>query len=414
MQLLKERNFSLFYFGSLVSYIGSMLCNFATSLFILDLSGSAIMMSLFLAYTTIIQLVLTPIMGAYSDRFSKKKCIVVCDFLFGITDLALAIILFMGVSNTYIWIAVIANATINTIVSSMAQPASSSIIPLIVHKDKLQKAYSLFSVLFDLTSIIGVISGATLYAIFGYKILLVINAATFIFASICELFIKVHEEKAEVKEKTDFMQEVKEGFTYLYERKELLAVAKCSVLINVCLTGIFAISIPYLINTHFDLHPMVLAVTSVGLSVGSIIGALIYGEKLIKKVSMAIQIGFTRLIFISIIFIVAYFLMQGGYIHWTLFSGLLFMGSLSLGFNGAYIQLPLNVSYAKRVDSNFMGRVMAIRSTLATVASPLAMVVAGILIEYLGVISVFISCTCLIVFAAIYTIRNKALKGLDD
>ncbi len=73
MNLLKSKNFSLFYFGCLVSLVGSVLCNFATSLFILDISGSAFAMSLYLAYTTILGLFLTVFIASVFLVFSSMS-----------------------------------------------------------------------------------------------------------------------------------------------------------------------------------------------------------------------------------------------------------------------------------------------------------------------------------------------------
>lgn len=412
MNLLKSRNFSLFYFGCLVSLIGSVLCNFATSLFILDISGSAFAMSLYLAYTTILGLILTPIMGTYSDRLSKVKCVVVCDFLFGITDLALAIALFSGIKGYWLWVALFLNATINRIVSSMSDPASSSMIPLLVNKDELQKAYSVFNMMHNAVYIFGFLCAALLYSLFSYELILFINAITFLFASMCELFIKV-KESIQKEEKKDFIKELKEGFTYLYDRKELLSVAKVSICMNICLTAAFSVSIPYIVNTYFELHPMVLALVSVSISSGAIIAAIVLSKKEVNSTSKAIKVGFLHQVLCQSLLLVVFIVFEYSVVSWIVFSLLLFAVCFYLGCLNSYIQIPLDTSYAKRVEEGYMGRVMSIRTTLATIATPVAMLVSGVMIDYIGVGSVLLSCVILVCFTSLYTLKNKHLKGLD-
>lgn len=96
--LLKQRDFTLLIFGNLVSLLGSNMQQFALSLYVLDLTGSATIFASILSISVIPRLILTPIAGVFGDWFDRKKSIVFLDYLnsgiialFGILFLLMAV-----------------------------------------------------------------------------------------------------------------------------------------------------------------------------------------------------------------------------------------------------------------------------------------------------------------------------------
>ena len=80
-QLLKERDFSLLFWGQMTSQIGDSLNRVALLWFVYQLTGSAMKMVMIGLLQTIPPLVLSPLIGVYLDRANKKTVMVWVDIL---------------------------------------------------------------------------------------------------------------------------------------------------------------------------------------------------------------------------------------------------------------------------------------------------------------------------------------------
>src|SRR5699024_3124133 len=74
-------DFSLLLIGKLVSLVGSNMLQFALSLYVLDLTGSATVFASILSIIIIPRLIFSPFAGVFGDWFDRKKVIVVLDML---------------------------------------------------------------------------------------------------------------------------------------------------------------------------------------------------------------------------------------------------------------------------------------------------------------------------------------------
>lgn len=413
-KILKNKNFRLFYGGSVISQIGSLFVQFATGLFILDITGKATYMSIYLAVSSLLFIVLQPILGAVTDRLNKVKVLYTIDYIFGLSDIALAIVLFLTKGNTSIMlVAILINGAINASMAAMYQPTYNSMLPLIVSEEELTPGYSLMSTLGNVQNIIGVLLASIIYMKIGYEYLLIINGITFVVAAIMEMFIKIeYEQKPLQGGLKKLISDVKEGYTYMVNKKELINMAKVAVMMNFFLVGVFAITLPYMINTDLKLPPTVLATFNVSLSIGGIAMAIYISKKEIDKAGDKIVKGFFIGIICFILITINYYLFDIEISNLLIFITGMVITLLVFGASGSYIQIPLNISYAKRVDKEMLGRVMAFRSTLSSLASPLAMLIFGLLVDNTGTLLTLIIGCFGIIGATLFAYTNKHIKVL--
>src|SRR5690606_26687109 len=83
-KLMKQKDFSLLILGKLVSLVGSNMQQFALSLYVLEITGSATIFASILSVSILPRLLLSPIAGVFGDWFNRKKTIVLLDFINGI------------------------------------------------------------------------------------------------------------------------------------------------------------------------------------------------------------------------------------------------------------------------------------------------------------------------------------------
>ena len=218
-----NRNYRLFFLGCLASRLGNTLSSFTTSLFFLDMTGSAALMSAYLAWTMGLSLVLTPLMGAVVDRLPKTRVMWICDFLFGATDLTAAALLFSGVTGPAAAAVVFVNGTINCLAGTLFTPAADSMMPLIVEKQQLSQAYSAFSTMGSFVNLFGAVCAAALYGALGYRWILLFNGLCVAISGIAEMFIRTQEKPAAFQP-THLLKDWVEGLRYLKGQRPLLAL----------------------------------------------------------------------------------------------------------------------------------------------------------------------------------------------
>ncbi len=90
---LWTRDFTFITLGSVVSMFGNAMSGFAMSLMVLDISGSTLLYSIYLAMFTLPQLFMPVLSGALLDRFSRKKTIYLLDFFSAFLYIFMALML---------------------------------------------------------------------------------------------------------------------------------------------------------------------------------------------------------------------------------------------------------------------------------------------------------------------------------
>lgn len=400
-----NRNFTLFFLGSLISGLGGTLSSFTTSLFFLDMTGSAALMSAYLAWTMVIRLAITPLMGPVVDRLSKVKVMWVCDFIFGATDLIAAALLFSGLRGPAAAAVVFANGTINCLVGTMFNPASSSMTPLTVEKDQLTQAYSAFSTMQQAVNLFGVVFAAGLYTLLGYEWILLLNGLCVGGSGIAEMFICVEEPPSEFQP-SHFWQDMKDGLRYIKNKPALLVLGGSAVPSNFFGTGFFSVILPFTINTALGLPAMVLAAGEIGLSAGSIVTSLLLSrsKRKIKPGRIIAPSMLSYAVDIALIFANCHLYGMGLY-PMPVFTALQVLLFFAQGVSMILLNVPLNAAIAAQIEPDYMARVQALNGSLCNAATPLAAVVFGLLIDYVslsfaqiltiaGFFGVFLMCHC--------------------
>lgn len=408
--MLKNTNFLRYYVGMIVSDLGNILFHFTTSLFLLTLTQKASLMATYLAITTVLQLVLQPFFGGWSDRLDKVKTLYRCDFVFGITDLLFAFLLFTANDTTWIIVGLFLNGIINSITYALYNPTSQSMVPLLVEEDRLHTAYSFLSTSQSAIQVFGTLMAAIIFSLVGYAWIVLFNGISYIAAALLEMNIKA--TSIVTASENHFLKDVKAGFDYMVQKKELLNMAKCALIMNIFLVGVTSVVLPFMINVDLQLNPINLAVFSIFLSLGMIGASLWMGERKFPRAYPWIRGGFFVNVLIYGLILLNYVLIATHFISplwYTTGNALIAFG---FGFCAASIQIPLNTAYAKRVESAYMGRVMALRSTLSSIATPFSMLAFGFLIDNFTVLIALLIGTVGILLGAIYTAKNKPLQSL--
>ena len=209
LKLIKQKDFSLLIFGKFVSLLGSNILQFALSLYVLAITGSAAIFASILSVSILPRLLLSPIAGVFGDWFDRKKTIVLLDFMNSILIGAFAIL--FAINDDLSILAICVFVILLEITEIFFGSAMSAVLPSLVKKEELIEANSFNSLVMNTGNILAPIIGAVLYSTFGMKAILIVSSISFALSAVSEIFINVPKshkqpEKIDVKSfKTDLM-----------------------------------------------------------------------------------------------------------------------------------------------------------------------------------------------------------------
>ncbi|MCX7695969.1 MAG: MFS transporter [Caloramator sp.] len=377
-----NKSFMLLFFGKLVSQLGDVIYNMAIGWYILTITKSATQMSFYMAFGTIIYVVMSPFGGVIVDRYNRKHLMVWMDIIRGVSVALIGILMFFKIES--IWLLYL-SSFILSICGAIFVPASNSLVPSIVEDEHLTKANSLTSSVNSLSNIFGIIVGGVLYALLGIKFIFILNAVSYILSGISEMFIeynnKININKAEEKH---FIRDLIDTFKFIKNQKPVFIVMIAATLINFIIVPVFAVYLPYIFNQIAKTSALEYSYVGAAESIGFLLGALIISTIPQRdKINGYLKIG--MIVYCSLIFMA--YLAVNSFINGYIASGVLvvifIIFALILGVFSSIMNIPFGVFIQRKIPNELLGRVSAMLNTLSMAAMPLGMLFGGALADLL-------------------------------
>jgi MFS family permease len=173
----RHRDFRLFWSGQLVSLIGTWMQSVGQAWLVLELTGSAFQLGLVTALQFIPILILSPVGGALSDRFPKRRIILLTQATMMAQAFALALLVRSG-QVRYWHVAVL--AAIYGLGRAIDIPARQAYITDLVGRPDLPNAVALNSLVFNGARIVGPAVAGLLVSRFGVALAFWLNGLSFV------------------------------------------------------------------------------------------------------------------------------------------------------------------------------------------------------------------------------------------
>lgn len=270
---LFHKDFTIMVLGQIISIFGNSILRFAISLYVLDITGSAGIFAGILAMSMLPTILLSPIGGMVSDRLSRKHIMVVLDFTTAF--LITAFIFCLG--SPYIIPLLAVFMVLLSLIQSFYQPSVQASIPSITDKDNLVAANSVVYQINALANLLGPILGGLLYGFFDIQLIAVISAICFAISAILEIFLHIPYVKQPMSAsiintvKSDF----KEAISFiLYENPALFKLLIMLSGLNLFLTAMLQVGLPYIIKIQLSLSSQLYGFAESSMAIGMIVGSL--------------------------------------------------------------------------------------------------------------------------------------------
>lgn len=223
---LWTRDFTIITIGSLISMVGNTISGFAISIMVLDRTESTLLYALFHVCMQLPMLVVPLLAGSLLDRFSRKKAIYCLDFL----SAAIYFALFLAFRTGWFhYPTLLLCCALVGAINSTYMVAYESFYPNLITAGNYSKAYSISSVMFDVSALSYPLA-SVLYGIIGGAPLFAVTSLCFFAAACFECTIRYqethmnHDPAENSGALRRFRSDFTEGLDYIRGEKGLLVI----------------------------------------------------------------------------------------------------------------------------------------------------------------------------------------------
>lgn len=351
-----------------LSALGSAMTGYALILWLYRQSGSALETAM-LAICSYAPYVLVSIFaGALSDRWNKKRTMLVCDLLAAVGTVVVLVLLKNG--QLAPWHMYVLNA-INGLMNTVQQPASDVAATLLVPKKYYQKTSGLRSFSSSLNTILHPVIASALFGFFGMEAVIAVDLATFAIAFVTLLFfIPIPEISAGDNPQEKLLAAVKSGLSWLRANQLILNLILFLAFINLVASAYNA-ALPAMLlsreNGGETVLGLVNAVTGGASLVGGVIATLLPPPKnRVRAICGALMLSMST----------ENFLLAFGRTPWVWCAGAV-LGWLLIPLMNA----NMDVIFRTAIPVDMQGRVYACRNTLQFFTIPLGYFLGGLLVD---------------------------------
>lgn len=284
LRALHYRNFQLYMSGQSISLIGTWMQRMAVSWLVYEMTHSAFMLGLVAFASRIPMMILSPYAGAYVDRHSRYRTLLVTQFA---SMLQAGLLTFVVLTNQYNIVIIILLSIMLGVINAFDAPSRQSLmIVLVQNKSDLPNAIALNSTMVTLARLVGPAVAGILLSTVGEGICFLINFLSFIAVITTLLMMKI-KVPPKVKHVEHIWQNLRQGFTYLKRNPGLknaiilMAMLSFVIMPYVTLLPIYAKTVFKGDVTTFG---WLNAISGLGALMGAIYVARLHTEKNLLKV----------------------------------------------------------------------------------------------------------------------------------
>ena len=220
LRSLRRRNFRLFFFGQLISLIGSWMQTTAQQWLVYRLTGSELSLGVVTFAAFLPVLILSLGMGVIVDRFERRRLLVITQTWFLLQAAVLAVLTALGVIQ---YQHVIVLALLAGIGNALDMPARQSFYVDLVDRDEMMNAIALNSSVFNGARIIGPAIGGVVIALMGEAPAFGLNAISFLAVIGALLMMRLSPFVPPMRHGSGW-SELRQGLAYLVADRRVLGL----------------------------------------------------------------------------------------------------------------------------------------------------------------------------------------------
>ena len=338
-----------------VNKIGNMLYDYGNSVWLASMGAiGQTVLGMYQISELVTSILVNPFGGVISDRFSRRRILMMTDLVCGILCLAIS---FIRNDSWMIGALIFANI-VQAIAFAFSRPANKAIITELVEKDELVLYNSRLELVMQVVSVSSPVLSFLVLQFASLRITLVLDALSFFLAFGLVALLPKKEEKAFGEKKLTFrviFSDIKEGVHYIVKQKEIFFLLVMASSVNFFFAA-FNYLLPFS-NQLYGVQGAYATILTMG-AIGSIVGALLASK---------IKASMEMLLFL--LALTGFGVMIMGF---TLPSYLTFSGNFVCELFMTIFNIHFFTQVQTKVEGEYLGRVLSSIYTLAILFMPIA------------------------------------------
>jgi MFS family permease len=269
-------NYRIWFFGALISNIGTWMQRTAQDWLVFDhlTAHDAGAMGITLALQLGPQLFLAPWAGLLADRYSRRKLLLITLVAMALLSTGLGILVLLGVAelwHVYIF------ALLLGIVTALDAPVRQTFVSELVSDEYLPNAVALNSASFNVARMIGPAVSGVLTVVVGPGWVFLINTVSFVAMLWALKLIPASSLRAQPRAAAG-KGRIREGLRYVRNRPDIQVV-----LVAIFIVGTFGLNFPLfiaaMVGTQFGMDAGAFGLLNSVMAIGSVTGALLAARR---------------------------------------------------------------------------------------------------------------------------------------
>lgn len=354
-----------------MSHIGTRLFTFALSWYILSQTGSGLSFSISLLVNYLPQIILSLFVGSLSDKARHPNQILVfCD----IASAAICClpIFHLGLASIYVTIFML---------SAISAVFNNAIDAHLINLDGIDSAETLKRLTSStqfITSSVNIIApsiGGVLLRLLPIQIFAIINIASFLISASGEIWLKYRPRQTEhtARNIESIQGKWKAVLFYMFGQKKLRTFFIADSLGNFCFSAGVNVALPLIVTTTLGISSSGYGLISSSVAVGSVLCAM---WRTRFPSDNHLQYPFFKLGLIGCcMLILALMAWLPSYAAWSVATLCIVM--FAVGWLSVDINIKTKTTIQLFVDSDYLGKVFGMSTSISYILIPLSLVIAG-------------------------------------
>jgi MFS family permease len=265
--LWRNRSFRLYWFGVVFSQLG-VRGTIAVNLYhVFVLTGSTALVGLVGLSQAVALLLLSPLGGAFADRLDRRRLLQATQAVSLVATAALALVTLAGtVRPWHIYLAVL----INTAAATFDQPARQALIPAMVPREELTRAFALLNPSREIAILVGPALGGLLIAAVGPEAMYLFDAVTYAVLIVVLAVLKV--PRLRVEEHLPLWSSIAEGVAFVRGRPIILQLMALDL--SAMLFGAYRVVLPEMATDVLGVGAAAYGLLAAAPSAGALLGSV--------------------------------------------------------------------------------------------------------------------------------------------
>ena len=338
-----------------INRMGNMLYDYGNSVWLASMGAvGKTVLGIYQISELVTSILVNPLGGVISDRFSRRKILMTTDLVCGLLCLAISFIR----NNRWMIAALIFANIVQAIAFGFSRPANKAIITEVVEKEEIVTYNAHLELVLQVVSVSSPVFSFLVLQFASLHATLLLDALTFFIAFVLVAFLPKEEAKVQEKKQftgKDIFSDIKEGLDYIWHQKHIFFLLLVASGVNFFFAA-FEFLLPFS-NRLYGVKGAYATILTLG-AIGSILGALVA-----NKIASSMK----TLLFLLIMAGVGVFMMG-----LPLPPYLSISGNLVCEFFVTIFDIHVFSQVQTKVEDDYLGRVLSTIYTLAVLFMPIA------------------------------------------